>query len=78
MSDTARGVQERGDSSLSWSDTTGGIKEIEETRSCGPIPREVVGAQASQELEESTDLAPSRGGVDDKLMTPVKRKERSK
>ncbi|CAL6414308.1 unnamed protein product [Bathycoccus prasinos] len=27
--------------SLSWSDTTGGIKEIEETRSCGPIPREV-------------------------------------
>ena len=28
------------------------------------------GAQASQELEESIDLAPSRGGVDDKVMTP--------
>ena len=33
--------------------------------------------QASQELEESIDLAPSRGGVDDKVMTPGKRKERS-
>jgi hypothetical protein len=33
------------------------------------------GAQASQELEESIDLAPSRGGVDDKVMTPVKRNQ---
>ena len=27
------------------------------------------GVQASQELQESIDLAPSRGGVDDKVMT---------
>ena len=34
--------------------------------------------RSSRELEGSIEPAPSRGGVDDKVMTPVKRKERSK
>jgi hypothetical protein len=33
------------------------------------------GGQASRELEESIDLAPSRGGVGDNVVTPWKRNQ---